>query len=216
MKHRSSAPGTGRCAFGLNSCPFTCTLILLITEPQGDPLDGGCPHRRTVRAVISSTRCRRRGTRPIRGRQYEVVEVVDHRVLQFVPAAGLPATQPPFVLPRGEPSTRTGPSPVSTTVLRLRFTSDVQVPELREGVALGDITVSIRLWQRPRVRVGGRYDSDGFRSRSTPSRCCRSRRSQLMTSPGPASATAKRFGSVRRTRAVHDDTLVYRIEFHVT
>ena len=35
-------------------------------------------------------------------------------------------------------------------------------PELREGVASGDITVSIRLWQRPKVRVGGRYESDGF------------------------------------------------------
>ncbi|MGN6609009.1 MAG: ASCH domain-containing protein [Jatrophihabitans sp.] len=30
-------------------------------------------------------------------------------------------------------------------------------PELREGVASGAITVSVRRWQRPQVKVGGRY-----------------------------------------------------------
>lgn len=30
-------------------------------------------------------------------------------------------------------------------------------PELRDDVAAGDITLSVRLWQRPRVKVGGRY-----------------------------------------------------------
>ena len=35
-------------------------------------------------------------------------------------------------------------------------------PELREGVAAGDITVSIRLWTRPRVRAVGRYASHEF------------------------------------------------------
>ncbi|HUB51603.1 MAG TPA: hypothetical protein VL986_05630 [Terracidiphilus sp.] len=28
---------------------------------------------------------------------------------------------------------------------------------LREGVRRGDITVSVRIWQSPRVQVGGRY-----------------------------------------------------------
>ena len=28
---------------------------------------------------------------------------------------------------------------------------------LREGVVNGDITCSVRIWQRPRVKVGGRY-----------------------------------------------------------
>ena len=28
---------------------------------------------------------------------------------------------------------------------------------LREGVRRGDITVSVRIWQSPRVKVGGRY-----------------------------------------------------------
>ena len=34
-------------------------------------------------------------------------------------------------------------------------------PELREGVAAGDITVSVRLWQRAKVKAGGRYASHG-------------------------------------------------------
>ena len=29
--------------------------------------------------------------------------------------------------------------------------------ELRNDVLAGDITVSVRLWQRPQVKVGGRY-----------------------------------------------------------
>jgi hypothetical protein len=33
--------------------------------------------------------------------------------------------------------------------------------ELRDGVADGEITVSIRLWTRPQVRVGGRYQTAG-------------------------------------------------------
>ena len=34
--------------------------------------------------------------------------------------------------------------------------------EHRESVAAGDITVSIRLWQRAKVKAGGRYASHGF------------------------------------------------------
>jgi hypothetical protein len=89
-------------------------------------------------------------------------------------------------------------------------------PELREGVASGDITLSIRLWQRPKVREGRRYDSDGFRieidsvevlpfsavTADDVSRCGESDRELL------------------RKRAAHagpvdEHTLVYRIEFHV-
>jgi hypothetical protein len=34
---------------------------------------------------------------------------------------------------------------------------------LRDGVRRGDITCSVRIWQRPRVRVGARYAMDeGF------------------------------------------------------
>jgi hypothetical protein len=31
---------------------------------------------------------------------------------------------------------------------------------LREGVRRGEITCSVRIWQSPRVRVGGRYPMD--------------------------------------------------------
>jgi hypothetical protein len=88
--------------------------------------------------------------------------------------------------------------------------------ELRTDVLAGDITLSVRLWKRPRVKAGGRY----------------------RVGPGeieidaievvPFSAITRR--DVRRAgepdretlrrRAAHagpidDDTLVYRIEFHV-
>ena len=33
--------------------------------------------------------------------------------------------------------------------------------KLREGVRRGDITCSVRIWQRPRVRPGGRYRMEG-------------------------------------------------------
>ena len=32
---------------------------------------------------------------------------------------------------------------------------------LREGVRRGDITCSVRIWQRPHVKVGGRYPMEG-------------------------------------------------------
>lgn len=35
---------------------------------------------------------------------------------------------------------------------------------LRPGVKNGDITCSVRIWQRPRVKVGNRYDSTGVGS----------------------------------------------------
>ena len=35
-------------------------------------------------------------------------------------------------------------------------------PDLRDAVAAGDITVSIRLWQRAKVKAGNRYASHGF------------------------------------------------------
>jgi len=33
--------------------------------------------------------------------------------------------------------------------------------DLRDQVASGEITVSIRLWSRPQVNVGGRYQNAG-------------------------------------------------------
>jgi hypothetical protein len=89
-------------------------------------------------------------------------------------------------------------------------------PELRDAVAGGDITVSIRLWQRPQVKAGNRYASDG----------CRIEIDTIELLPFSAvtdddvqrSGETDREAMRRRTAhagPVYDDTLVYRIEFHV-
>jgi hypothetical protein len=89
-------------------------------------------------------------------------------------------------------------------------------PELREGVASGDITVSIRLWQRTKVREGRRYESDGFQIEIDSVEV-------LPFSAVTADDVSRSGESDReqlRRRAAHagpvdEDTLVYRIEFHV-
>lgn len=89
-------------------------------------------------------------------------------------------------------------------------------PELREGVALGEITLSIRLWQRPQVKVGGRYEDDEvhFEVESIEVLPFSAVTAEDITRAGETSREAL------RQRAAHagpiaDDTLVYRIEFHV-
>ena len=88
--------------------------------------------------------------------------------------------------------------------------------ELRPAVLSGDITVSFRLWQRPQVKAGGRYgvgdgrievdsvelipfafiDADDIhRAGETDRETLRQRAAHA----GP----------------IHEDTLVYRVEFHV-
>ena len=88
--------------------------------------------------------------------------------------------------------------------------------DLRPRVIAGDITVSFRLWTRPKVKVGGRYpvgpaliEVDSV---------------ELVPFSFVTEADISRAGetdleSLRR-RAAHagpiaDDTLVYRIEFHL-
>ena len=88
--------------------------------------------------------------------------------------------------------------------------------DLRNAVIAGDITVSIRLWQRLQVKVGGRYpvgpaliEIDSI---------------ELVPFGSIGADDLRRSGerdleSLRR-RAAHAgpidaDTLVYRIEFHV-
>ena len=87
---------------------------------------------------------------------------------------------------------------------------------LRPHVIAGDVTLSFRLWSRPKVRVGGRYpvgpaviEVDSV---------------ELVPFSSVTVADVARSGeadleSLRR-RAAHagpiaDDTLVYRIEFHL-
>jgi hypothetical protein len=89
-------------------------------------------------------------------------------------------------------------------------------PELRDDVASGDITVSIRLWSRPKVKVGGRYDAGPVRIEVDSI--------ELVPFSNVTRADLRRSGerdreALRRRTAhsgpVDDDTLVYRIEFHV-
>jgi hypothetical protein len=88
--------------------------------------------------------------------------------------------------------------------------------ELREDVIAGDITLSFRLWSRPQVRAGGRY--------AVGSAFIEIDSIELVPFSTVTTADLDRAGepdleSLRRRTAhagpVHDDTLVYRIEFHV-
>jgi hypothetical protein len=89
-------------------------------------------------------------------------------------------------------------------------------PELRDAVAAGEITVSIRLWQRAKVKVGGRYRSGDA--------VIEVDAVDLQPFSAVTKADVRRSGETDREtlrdRAAHagpidDDTLVYRIEFHV-
>ena len=87
--------------------------------------------------------------------------------------------------------------------------------ELRDGVLSGEITVSFRLWRRPKVKTGGRYrvglgqiEIDAI---------------ELVAFSSITSSDVRRSGEVDREslrrRAAHagpitDQTLVYRCEFH--
>jgi hypothetical protein len=89
-------------------------------------------------------------------------------------------------------------------------------PELREGVAVGDITVSIRLWSRPRVRAGGRYASHDFEIEVDSIEMLPF--SAITADDVARSGEADRVVLRRRAAPagpIADDTLVYRIEFHV-
>ena len=88
--------------------------------------------------------------------------------------------------------------------------------ELRDDVISGAITVSFRLWSRPRVRVGGRYRVGSAQVEVDAV--------ELLPFAAITRSDVRRSGepdleSLRR-RAAHagpigDDTLLYRVEFHV-
>ncbi len=89
-------------------------------------------------------------------------------------------------------------------------------PELRDRVADGSITVSYRLWSRLRVRVGGVYRSGSVRIEvddidELPF-------SAIAEDDLPATGETD-LEALRRRAAhagpIHDDTVLYRIEFHV-
>ena len=87
--------------------------------------------------------------------------------------------------------------------------------ELRNDVLGGDITLSVRLWQRPRVKEGGRYrvgpgEIEVDIMERVPFSAITARDVQRAGEPDR---------DTLRRRAAHagpidDDTLVYRIEFH--
>jgi hypothetical protein len=88
--------------------------------------------------------------------------------------------------------------------------------ELRNDVLAGDITISIRLWKRARVKQGGRYrvgpgeiEVDAI---------------ELVPFAAVTAQDVRRAGEsdreTLRQRAAHagpidEETLVYRVEFHV-
>jgi len=88
--------------------------------------------------------------------------------------------------------------------------------ELRPEVLSGRITVSFRLWSRPQVKAGGRYRVAGGLIEVD--------EVELVPFSRITRADVRRAGETDlealRRRAAHagpirDDTLVYRIEFHV-
>jgi hypothetical protein len=87
--------------------------------------------------------------------------------------------------------------------------------ELRDDVLAGEITLSVRLWQRPQVREGGRYRV-GLGEIEVDS-------IELVPFNAITRQDIRRAGEpdreTLRRRAAHagpidEDTLVYRIEFH--
>jgi hypothetical protein len=88
--------------------------------------------------------------------------------------------------------------------------------DIRDDVIAGAITVSFRLWQRPRVKPGGRYPVGPARIEVDSV--------ELLPFAAITDADVRRCGepdreSLRR-RAAHagpiaDGTLLYRVEFHL-
>ena len=88
--------------------------------------------------------------------------------------------------------------------------------ELREAVASGEITVSIRLWGRPKVKVGSVYATAGVVIEIDSIEVLPF--SAVTDDDVAASGEADR--ESLRDRAAHagpigDNTLVHRVEFHV-
>ncbi len=72
-------------------------------------------------------------------------------------------------------------------------------PELRSDVLAGDITLSVRLWKRPRVKPAGRYRVGFGELEVDAIALSRSRRSPPGTFDELASWVARRYASGPRT-----------------
>lgn len=88
-------------------------------------------------------------------------------------------------------------------------------PELRADVLSGHVTVTFRLWRRPRVRVGGRYrvESGQIEVDSMELVPFASIDELDVLRSGEADLESLRHRAAH-AGPVHDDTLLYRIEFH--
>jgi hypothetical protein len=89
-------------------------------------------------------------------------------------------------------------------------------PDLRDLVADGTITVSYRLWSRPKVRVGGVYRSGSVSIEIDDIDLVPF--SSITDDDLARTGEPDREGLRRRAAhagAIHDDTVVYRVEFHV-
>ena len=89
-------------------------------------------------------------------------------------------------------------------------------PELREAVADGTITVSYRLWSRPQVKVGGTYRTAAVVIEVDDVELLQI---SSITDEDLALTGEADLDSLRRRAApsgpIHDDTPLYRVEFHV-
>ena len=88
--------------------------------------------------------------------------------------------------------------------------------DLRDAVARGEVTVSVRLWSRARVKVGGRYPTAGVVIEVDAIEVL----PFSAVSEDDVIASGEVGREALRDRAAHsgpidDDTLVHRVEFHV-
>ena len=88
--------------------------------------------------------------------------------------------------------------------------------DLRDGVLSGDISVTFRLWRTPKVKAGGRYRV-GLGQVEVDSieliPFAAIDETDLRLSGEPDLESLRRRAA--HTGPIHDDTLLYRIEFHV-
>jgi hypothetical protein len=88
--------------------------------------------------------------------------------------------------------------------------------DLRDRVADGTITVSYRLWSKPKVKVGGVYRSASVMIEVDEIDLLPF---SSITDEDLARTGEPDVGTLRRRAAhagpIRDDTLVYRVEFHV-
>jgi hypothetical protein len=87
--------------------------------------------------------------------------------------------------------------------------------ELRPAVLAGEVTVSFRLWRRPQVKPGGRYRvGDGqIEVDSVDLVPFSSIDDDDLRATGEADVEALRRRAAH-AGPIHDDTLLYRVEFH--